>query len=130
MPRPKKILSEEEQRKLDNRKKVRAILLRLLGHVDAFKINYVIETSILKSWVKKYGFEFVEQFNLPDFLSEVESLRPLTGSWGIQHIKEMYNLWEFNKKKSAEIVELTPVKIGADSQIITKPKNLKSFLNS
>ena len=129
MGRPKKILSELEQTKLNNRKRVRAILLRILSHVDSYKIEYVIETSILKSWVKKYGFEFVEQFSLPNFLSDTKSLRPLTGDWGRNYLKEMFNLWEFNNQKSSKNIELGE-KIGADTQVISKPKNLKDFLLS
>lgn len=128
--RPKKVLTEEEKRKLENRKRVRAIILKLLTHIESRKIVWIIETSIVKKWIKQYGFEFVEQFNLPDFLSEVDSLRPMTSAWGISHLEKMFRLWEYTNQEKNKTPTLTTEKIGTDSQISSKPKNLKSFLNS
>lgn len=129
MPRPKKILTPEEQKKKDNRSRVRAIILRLLAHVDSKKIGWIIETSVVKSWIKKYGFEFVEQFNLPDFLSKTESLRPLTGDWGVSHLEKKFNLWKYNQQEINKVSALSPEKIGEDYKKINKKSNsLMEFL--
>ncbi len=129
MPRPKKILSEDEQRKLDNRKRVRAILLRLLSHIDAFKINRIIETSILKSWAKKYSLEFLESLELPAFLKETDSLRPLTGDYGKKYIEKQWNAWVYKNQEVRAAAELGD-KIGPDLEIDkTTKKTLKDFLN-
>lgn len=129
MSRPKKILTPEEQRKQDNRLRVRFIILRLLGHVNPREISWIVETGIVKLWIKKYGFEFVEQFDLPNFLSETDSLRPLTGDWGISHLEKKFNLWKYNQQKINKVLVLNTEKIGQDYQKIDKkPNSLAEFL--
>ncbi|MFM9826093.1 hypothetical protein [Flavobacterium sp.] len=129
MSRPKKILTPEEQRKKDNRLRVRAIILRLLAHINPRDISWIIETSVVKSWIKKYGFEFVEQFTLPDFLSKTESLRPLTGDWGISYLEKKFNLWKYNQQGINKVLALNSEKIGEDyKKIDKKPNSLVDFL--
>jgi hypothetical protein len=131
MPRPKKILTLEEQKKKDNRLRVRFIILRLLSHINPRDISWIVETGIVKLWVKKYGFEFVEKFDLPNFLSETDSLRPLTGDWGKGFLDKSYNLWLFKKRQNENLlpeVNLTE-KIGEDyKKTGKKPNNLVDFL--
>lgn len=128
MPRPKKILTSEEQRKKDNRLRVRAIILRLLAHIEPRKIGWIIETGIVKSWIKKYGFEFIEQFDLPNFLSETESLRPLTGDWGRKFIHQEWNRFLTFKEQNKEIELPELTENSADIIIVKTKKSLKEFL--
>ena len=130
MSRPKKILTPEEQRKKENRLRVRAIILRLLAHIEPRDIGWIIETGIVKSWIKKYGFEFIEQFDLPNFLSETDSLRPLTGDWGKNFLDKSYNLWLFKNQPKNTTFEFDFVeKIGEDyKKINKKPNSLVEFL--
>lgn len=128
MGRPKKILSQEEQSKLDQKLKVRAFILRILSHVEPRKINWIINSSIAKSLYKNYPADFLDTFILPDFLHNIEDLRPLTGNWGKQYINDKANLWKFNNEIVKQDIELSAEKVGPDVQISSKPKNLLDFL--
>ncbi len=129
MGRPKKILTLEEKEKLEQKLRIREFIKRVLGHLEFRQINWIVETSIVKSWFKKYpNQEFWDSFVLPEFLKEVTSLRPFSSNWGQEFIKKQYNIWIFNSQESAESIELGE-KVAGDVQMDFKPKNLREFLD-
>lgn len=129
--RPRKILTPEDLEKNKQKIFVRETIKRILNHVESREIDWIVESAVVKSWIKKYSIDFVKSFCLPDFLAKTDSLRPLTGDWGRSFLLESWNLWEFEQEKQREAarskIELSD-KIGADIQIIKKAKTLKDFI--
>ena len=129
MARPKKILTIDEQKKLEEKIFVRETIRRILSHVEPRKIDYLVDTAILKSWLKKYSDkEFWNWFCFPSFLKDSTNLRPLTGEWGKEFLRKEYNIYLTIQKSKKENLVLSE-KLGDDIQITTnKKQTLKEFL--
>lgn len=126
--RPRKVLSEEEQRKLNNKLKVKNFILRVLAHIEPRKIDWIVETAVARSWAKKYSLDFLDFLELPGFLKNTDSLRPLTGDYGKKYIEKQWNIWVYKNQEIRAAHDLSE-KFGPDSQTIkTKPKTLKDFI--
>lgn len=130
MGRPKKILTESEQKILEDKIFVRNFIRRVLAHVEPKQIDWISNSSIVKSWVKKFPDKnFWNEFVLPDFLKNVDSLKPFTSNWGRSFIEKSWNGYQFMKKKEQVESIFEDQKIGADKQFEkSKPKSLKEFL--
>lgn len=130
MPRPKKILTLEEQGKKENRLRVRGFILRVLGHVDSKKIDWIRNSAIAKKFFKQFpNYEFWDWFQLPAFLKESNSdLKPLTGKWGVEFLRKEWNKFSAFKEQNKEFEPPKLTESPANIIIVKTKKSLKEFL--
>lgn len=110
------------------------LIIRLLKDSPR-PINWMIEGVIVKRLFSYYPFpEFWNQFEVPAFLSGLDSLKVFAGQWGLSYIQKSFNLFLFEQesKKNSEQqkeINLEDKKIGEDLKINKKKTTLLDFLN-